>query len=186
MLCSLSFFFFFFNDTATTEIYTLSLHDALPISTRLEKDAAGQQGEESRAGLHCSLLLRVCYRGLQVGEKSLPGPGVSQTRPEPSSFMTPMSWHSAHSAWSNTILAPSGDQATFAHIPGAITWTSLQRSTLITLIRPSLPEKAIFLPSGDQAGPPPSPTHSLPVPSAFMTLMWSSQTPLFSSQMRSA
>src|SRR2546425_9149696 len=27
------FFFFFFNDTATTEIYTLSLHDALPIST---------------------------------------------------------------------------------------------------------------------------------------------------------
>src|SRR3712207_7630141 len=26
--------FFFFNDTATTEIYTLSLHDALPISRR--------------------------------------------------------------------------------------------------------------------------------------------------------
>src|SRR5256885_10886000 len=29
---SLSSSFFFFNDTATTEIYTLSLHDALPIS----------------------------------------------------------------------------------------------------------------------------------------------------------
>src|SRR2546421_11975628 len=28
-------FFFFFNDTATTEIYTLSLHDALPISRSL-------------------------------------------------------------------------------------------------------------------------------------------------------
>src|SRR2546427_13168865 len=28
---SCSFIFFFFNDTATTEIYTLSLHDALPI-----------------------------------------------------------------------------------------------------------------------------------------------------------
>src|SRR5258707_13712374 len=28
------FSFFFFNDTATTEIYTLSLHDALPISFR--------------------------------------------------------------------------------------------------------------------------------------------------------
>src|SRR5436189_2173129 len=26
--------YFFFNDTATTEIYTLSLHDALPISAR--------------------------------------------------------------------------------------------------------------------------------------------------------
>src|SRR2546427_12413936 len=31
-LCVLLFSFFFFNDTATTEIYTLSLHDALPIS----------------------------------------------------------------------------------------------------------------------------------------------------------
>src|SRR3712207_8672400 len=32
--------FFFFNDTATTEIYTLSLHDALPIS-RMGKERAG-------------------------------------------------------------------------------------------------------------------------------------------------
>src|SRR2546422_10496195 len=52
-LCSLSFFFF--NDTATTEIYTLSLHDALPISLlpaprrrsplRLDQDVArGRRG----------------------------------------------------------------------------------------------------------------------------------------------
>src|SRR2546430_3080420 len=39
-------FFFFFNDTATTEIYTLSLHDALPISmdvsrARARRDARG-------------------------------------------------------------------------------------------------------------------------------------------------
>src|SRR3712207_9225584 len=37
--------FFFFNDTATTEIYTLSLHDALPILTPaplLESYAAGR------------------------------------------------------------------------------------------------------------------------------------------------
>src|SRR5436305_12548845 len=32
MFCTPFFFFFFFNDPATTEIYTLSLHDALPIS----------------------------------------------------------------------------------------------------------------------------------------------------------
>src|SRR5207248_10602791 len=32
LLFSCSFLFFFFNDTAPTEIYTLSLHDALPIS----------------------------------------------------------------------------------------------------------------------------------------------------------
>src|ERR1039457_7654788 len=32
--CSFFFYFVFFNDTATTEIYTLSLHDALPICLR--------------------------------------------------------------------------------------------------------------------------------------------------------
>src|SRR2546430_6886323 len=32
---------FFFNDTATTEIYTLSLHDALPISVRPARGACG-------------------------------------------------------------------------------------------------------------------------------------------------
>src|SRR3712207_1598443 len=40
--------FFFFNDTATTEIYTLSLHDALPISsvemTTVFGSGAGQEG----------------------------------------------------------------------------------------------------------------------------------------------
>src|SRR5689334_24115640 len=36
------FFIFFFNDTATTEIYTLSLHDALPIS--VAKDEAQNDG----------------------------------------------------------------------------------------------------------------------------------------------
>src|SRR6266852_8884393 len=35
LLVYVSFFLFFFNDTATTEIYTLSLHDALPISPRI-------------------------------------------------------------------------------------------------------------------------------------------------------
>src|SRR2546425_10805645 len=33
--------FFFFNDTATTEIYTLSLHDALPISAGRPRPGAG-------------------------------------------------------------------------------------------------------------------------------------------------
>src|SRR5256885_16037340 len=36
-------FFFFFNDTATTEIYTLSLHDALPISMEGVRSARGTQ-----------------------------------------------------------------------------------------------------------------------------------------------
>src|SRR5437870_11440777 len=37
----LFFSFFFFNDTATTEIYTLSLHDALPICAASVMDASG-------------------------------------------------------------------------------------------------------------------------------------------------
>src|SRR5262245_62640211 len=34
-------FFFFFNYTATTEIYTLSLHDALPISLPIDRRGSG-------------------------------------------------------------------------------------------------------------------------------------------------
>src|SRR5258708_11383063 len=40
-----NFFLFFFNDTATTEIYTLSLHDALPICFEF---VAARQGREQR------------------------------------------------------------------------------------------------------------------------------------------
>src|SRR2546422_8315582 len=45
-------FFFFFNDTATTEIYTLSLHDALPISgkagdERVAVSSVRPRGEEA-------------------------------------------------------------------------------------------------------------------------------------------
>src|SRR2546427_1399798 len=58
-------FFFFFNDTATTEIYTLSLHDALPISELArvvprkpgEQPAPESEGEsESRSEEHTSEL----------------------------------------------------------------------------------------------------------------------------------
>src|SRR2546430_17592385 len=38
---ALGYFFFFCNDTATTEIYTLSLHDALPICAEHGEHAAG-------------------------------------------------------------------------------------------------------------------------------------------------
>src|SRR6266536_6158182 len=64
-------FFFFFNDTATTEIYTLSLHDALPIygsndhcpSPQAEAHRHRHRSEEhtselqSRVDLVCRLLL---------------------------------------------------------------------------------------------------------------------------------
>src|ERR1035437_3991536 len=41
-------FFFFFNDTATTEIYTLSLHDALPISLRIIRRRTTTRGHRPR------------------------------------------------------------------------------------------------------------------------------------------
>src|SRR2546422_11480222 len=37
-------FFFFFNDTATTEIYTLSLHDALPIFIPFDRRRTNRHG----------------------------------------------------------------------------------------------------------------------------------------------
>src|SRR5438094_7704118 len=46
--CVFSFSFFFFNDTATTEIYTLSLHDALPISWRAKAFIPRRPGFPSR------------------------------------------------------------------------------------------------------------------------------------------
>src|SRR2546430_11784974 len=42
--------FFFFNDTATTEIYTLSLHDALPICPEEERIELQRVGEKSGQG----------------------------------------------------------------------------------------------------------------------------------------
>src|SRR6266540_5441340 len=40
--------FFFFNDTATTEIYTLSLHDALPILPEVRPVRGGHRAAPSR------------------------------------------------------------------------------------------------------------------------------------------
>src|SRR2546430_10096909 len=52
-------FFFFFNDTATTEIYTLSLHDALPICS-----SAGSRNIGTLRKRSCLL---GCLRGIRTG-----------------------------------------------------------------------------------------------------------------------
>src|SRR3712207_7797723 len=44
--------FFFFNDTATTEIYTLSLHDALPISPKNPKSGSPHSARGGRKSGH--------------------------------------------------------------------------------------------------------------------------------------
>src|SRR5574337_2071502 len=72
-------FFFFFNDTATTEIYTLSLHDALPISAgftvaRPHDDAGaishGPRSEEHTSELQSPLNL-VCRLLLEKKKKNI-------------------------------------------------------------------------------------------------------------------
>src|SRR2546427_5815769 len=51
--------FFFFNDTATTEIYTLSLHDALPISASASRNRSRSWPAEAGA----SRVAATCRRG---------------------------------------------------------------------------------------------------------------------------
>src|SRR3712207_7200513 len=53
---SILLFFFFFNDTATTEIYTLSLHDALPICARLTAVHRTDDGELVAVSARCTHL----------------------------------------------------------------------------------------------------------------------------------
>src|SRR5260370_38292957 len=54
-------YFFFFNDTATTEIYTLSLHDALPIwmPDRTEANPNELNQDDARYGFRCCHLKNI-------------------------------------------------------------------------------------------------------------------------------
>src|SRR2546430_11306993 len=71
-------FFFFFNDTATTEIYTLSLHDALPIYYWFKENggmtrANGQRFRDmilSRGGTMDEAALYRAFRGRDPDRKS--------------------------------------------------------------------------------------------------------------------
>src|SRR2546430_13228977 len=59
-----AFFFFFFNDTATTEIYTLSLHDALPIFIPTACPCGATCPQAVPQGLLFAPLLRLRLRSL--------------------------------------------------------------------------------------------------------------------------
>src|SRR6267154_117790 len=75
--------FFFFNDTATTEIYTLSLHDALPIRsawTFAGVDFRSASWQASRIRLSHSATIRgpTMYAGARAGDTgAAPGSAVS-------------------------------------------------------------------------------------------------------------
>src|SRR2546430_16540959 len=59
-MCAVYSFFFFLNDTATTEIYTLSLHDALRILFPPEDFAARRAGGES-SGIATAAGENLCF-----------------------------------------------------------------------------------------------------------------------------
>src|SRR5256885_4197664 len=63
-------FFFFFNDTATTEIYTLSLHDALPISRNESRDTPSCARAASATSASCN-------PSATVNRNSVPRPSAS-------------------------------------------------------------------------------------------------------------
>src|SRR2546422_9919848 len=75
LLLPLSFLFFFFNDTAPTEIYPLSLHDALPISFPLgdHRLGTGVQRPADR--------VLVLLGGMRLGQQ-LPEPHSTKQRSE--------------------------------------------------------------------------------------------------------
>jgi len=73
--CNSFVFFFFFNDTATTEIYTLSLHDALPISNAIRHSGARRAEITLRPGV-----LEIADDGRGAPPPELVGNGLTGLR----------------------------------------------------------------------------------------------------------
>src|SRR2546427_4968356 len=73
-------FLFFFNDTATTEIYTLSLHDALPICASTRSAPAIARNECSRTGKRCGAGWAVARIGSTSGRSTPSSPSASARR----------------------------------------------------------------------------------------------------------
>src|SRR3989442_2323939 len=100
--------FFFFNDTATTEIYTLSLHDALPISITLAWSVVGTEPiPRARAA---------SMRFWQAGMTELAPPGgtASARTTEGASFIS-----SASPAAERELLASGGTCSSVLQRPSA-------------------------------------------------------------------
>src|SRR3989449_2420468 len=86
--------FFFFNDTATTEIYTLSLHDALPICPRVLRAAHGQRAVLPASGVRRvrARPLAACVReGAVAMNVGRPGTGIGGMFYLLSALATPLS-----------------------------------------------------------------------------------------------
>src|SRR2546426_12625533 len=81
------FIFFFFNDTATTEIYTLSLHDALPISRRHARRGAGRDSGD--CGRHGERRNDPGTRRAVAGDRAANDPGRAESEEHTSELPSP-------------------------------------------------------------------------------------------------
>src|SRR3712207_8062826 len=70
MSCVVVHVFFFFNDTATTEIYTLSLHDALPILPSRRKRPSTFATSVLKCPVNCTAVSKSGSRSLGGGSPS--------------------------------------------------------------------------------------------------------------------
>src|SRR2546430_2845440 len=110
-----NFIFFFFNDTATTEIYTLSLHDALPISLRRTRPSC-HQTIEAKAHLE--------------NDPATPKPRLSDRRDRKSTRL-----NSSHSQISYAVFCLKKKKTTLfiRTTPIALSHVHIPDTTLITL-----------------------------------------------------
>src|SRR2546428_2197006 len=69
-MCSCAFFFFF-NDTATTEIYTLSLHDALPILLKFMRASIKMIGVSNLQSFIASMTQKLTLSDISDESKKL-------------------------------------------------------------------------------------------------------------------
>src|SRR5690348_14867872 len=107
-------FLFFFNDTATTEIYTLSLHDALPISIALimalspVAESFGQSAPQNHprqenVGQNQALTLQGAIRQAQGQPQNMQG-AIRQAQGQPQNRL----WDSnGHGLWHDMVLGHS-------------------------------------------------------------------------------
>src|SRR3712207_9105840 len=96
---SASMHFFFFNDTATTEIYTLSLHDALPISRRSSRCPPARWPSSRRLGRPSAggcAVPTACSRSWEIGRAHLLTPVTPISRMPASAFKKKITYHMMH------------------------------------------------------------------------------------------
>src|ERR1051325_7538627 len=86
-------FFFFFNDTATTEIYTLSLHDALPICSGGRTGGPDHDRPEARQQSRCWPL-----RGRRYHRRPSPSDNIAR-RGRHRGELTPVSLRGGRPTW---------------------------------------------------------------------------------------